>query len=115
MESIYIHTTASYMKQIIQKDSVTEMTQKKPSMNFLKNSTIIFEWGKKICIYLSNRKISPKDYDTQKFIIRNHFPYGYEAIYYLIRANHPNNLNHPIDIISETPTKSMVRYTLSKY
>ena len=37
MEYMYIYTTASYLKQMIQKDSVLEMTQTQPNITFLKN------------------------------------------------------------------------------
>ena len=76
---------------------------------------MISEWENKIYTALSNDKISPKDYDTQKFIIQNHYPYGYESLYSLISSNHTNNLTHPIDLIAASPTKLKVGYPLPKY
>ena len=71
--------------------------------------------GGNIYTALSNNKIPPKDCDTQKPIIQNHYPYGYEALYSLIIANNTNNLNLPIDIIAMTPTQLKVGNPLSKY
>ena len=76
---------------------------------------MISEWGNKIYTAISNEKIFSKDCDTQNFIIRNHYPSGYEAIYSLISANNPNTLTHPVDIIAAHPTKLKVRDPLSKY
>ena len=39
--------------------------------------TIISEWRNKIYTTISNDRIFPKDRDTQKFIIQNHYSYGY--------------------------------------
>ena len=69
---------------------------------------MLYEWGNNIYTALSKDKIPPKDCDTQKFIIRNHYPSGYEYLYFLIRDNHTNNLTHPIDIIAVPPTQLMV-------
>ena len=80
-----------------------------------KYSTMLSEGENKICIDLSNRKIPPKDYDTQKFITRNHYPYVYEAIYSLISANLPNNLTHTIDLIDAPPTQLKVGDPLYTY
>ena len=57
---------------------------------------MLSEWVNKIYTALSNDKIFPKDFDTQKFIIRNHYSSGYEALYSLISSNHPNKLTHTI-------------------
>ena len=69
---------------------------------------MLSEWGNNIYTALSNNKIFPKDCDIQKFIIRNHYPYGYEYLYYLIVPNHPNNLNYLIYIIAAAPTQFKV-------
>ena len=45
-------------------------------------------------------KIFPNYCDTQKFIIRNHNPYGYGALCSLNSDHHTNNLNYPIDLIA---------------
>ena len=80
-----------------------------------KYSTMLYEWGNNIYTALSNEKFTPKDCDTQKFIIWNHYSSGYEDLYYLISENHPNNLNHTIDLISEPPTQFKSGYQISKY
>ena len=99
-----IHTNSSDSKKIIPKDSVLEMTQAQPNTTLLKKSTILSELRKNIYTALRNDKNSPNDCDTQKFIIQNHYPPGYKAIYYMVSANNPNNITHPMDIIA-TPSK----------
>ena len=76
---------------------------------------MLSEWGGKIYIALSNGKIYLKDCDTHKFIICNQYPSGYEDLYSLISANYPNNLTHPIYIISAPPIQLKVGDPLSKY
>ena len=76
---------------------------------------MLYEWGNNIYTALSNDKIFTKDCDTQKFIIRNHYPSGYEYLYSLIRYNNPNDLNHPIDLVSVPPTQLKSGDLLSKY
>ena len=41
---------------------------------------MLSEWRNNIYTALSNKKIFPKDCDTQKFIILNHCPYRYESL-----------------------------------
>ena len=76
---------------------------------------MISGWDNKTYTALSNIKISPKYCDTQKLIIRNHYPSGYEDLYSLINTNHTNNLNHPIYLIAAPPTQLKARDLLSKY
>ena len=57
------------------------MTQTQPNMTFPENSIMLSEWGGNILTAFSNDKIFPKDCDTHKFIIRNHYPYLCESIY----------------------------------
>ena len=67
--------------------------------------TMLPEWGGWGYTAIGNDKIPPKDCDNHKFIIRNHYPSGYEALYYLISSNHTNNLTHTIYLISAPPTQ----------
>ena len=80
-----------------------------------KYSTMISDRGNNIYTALNNDKIFPTDCDTQKFIIQNRYSYGYEYIYSMISANHPNKLNHNIDLIAAPPTQLKTGYPLSKY
>ena len=95
--------------------SVGNDTTHNQHTTFLEKILMISEWGNNIYTALSNEKIPPKDCDTHKFIIWNHYPSGYEAIYSLILANHPNNLTQPIDIIAAPPTQLKAGYPISKY
>ena len=116
MEYISVHTTASYMRQTIKKDSVLETTQTQPNMTFLQNILQCYLSGEtRFILLLVMTKIFPKDCDTHNSIIRKHYPSVYEALYSLISSNRPNNLTHPTDPISTPPTQLKVGYTLSKY
>ena len=104
----YVHTyycfrpEASVSKVLSARNDTNSTKHELPA----KYSTILSGWGNKIYATLSNGKISPKDYDTQKFIIQNHYPSRHEYIYSLISVNHPNNLTHPIDLIA-APQKNL--------
>ena len=76
---------------------------------------MLYEWGNNIHTALSNDQIFTKDCDTQKFIIRNHYPSVYEDLHSLISANHTNNLTRPIETIYAPPTHLKLVDTLSKY
>ena len=60
MEYMYIHTNASYLSQMIQKDSVTEMTQTQPNTKLLKNSTMLSDSGNNVYTTISNRICFPQ-------------------------------------------------------
>ena len=60
MAFMYNHATDSYLKQIIQKDSVLEMTQTRPNKTSLKIITMLSEWGKNMYAALSNEKYPPR-------------------------------------------------------
>ena len=70
-----------------------------------KNFTMLYEWGNTIYTTLSNDRISPKDCDTQRFIIQNHYLSRYKARHSLISANQPNRFTHPIYLIDVNPTQ----------
>ena len=52
---------------------------------------------------------------TQKLFIWYHYPFVYEALYFLISANKTNKMTHHIDLIYAPPTQLNVGYTISKY
>ena len=68
MQSRYIHTTTSYLKQMIPKNSVLEMTQPQPNTTSINIFTMLTDRGNKIYTALSNEKIPHKDCDTKNFI-----------------------------------------------
>ena len=110
--SMLLLQTWSQLSQRIQCCKLHKYNKTLPSWKIFYNAIWV---GKNIYIAISNNKIFSKYCDTQKFIVRNHYPSGYESLYYLIRSNHPNNLTLPICLIDAPPTKFKVRDMLSNY
>ena len=107
---IYVHTCYCFIPEannskVFNSGNYTNTTKRDLPEKYY---SMLSEWGNNIYTAISNEKIFPKDCDTQKFIICNHYPSGYEAHYYLIRDNYPNNLTHPIDLMSVPPTQLKV-------
>jgi hypothetical protein len=68
----------------------------------------IDRWRSKIYTALRGDKVFPKDICTkQRNAINNYYGgRGYEALYAIIRSDHPNNKLYPFDLIKNPPVQS---------
>ena len=114
---IYVNPHYCFIPESDNYKGFSAVNDKEKTKHYLpeKYSTMLYKWGNDIYTDISNNKIFPNYCDTQTFIIQNHYPYGYEDLYFLIRIHHQNNLTHLIDIISVPLTQLKLVFSLSKY
>ena len=81
---IYVHPYYYFRIEVNDSKGFSAVNDANTTRQYLpkKQFTMISDrGGGGIYTALSNEKVFPKYFDTQKFIIRNHYPYGYESLY----------------------------------